>query len=196
MRNSQDRQIASLGWALHGAGCLLVVASVGAYIALVTRPLNAQMDQGTFRVEQLKELLDRSPQVRLAYSKNKEEFRSLKESVEETLLRLPKELEEMEFIGQINSVAQTSGIEIVGYQMGPVEQLESYSRAEITFQCSGSFASICMFLDKVDHLPRLTEVSRLEIESEQNLERYPVQVNFVLYFGGTSHDRSMRGEDL
>lgn len=193
MRNSQDKQVELLGWALHAAGCLTVIAIVGAYFAFVTRPLNAQMDQCDIRVSQLKLLHERGPQVRAAYSQSQEELQSLKESVEETLLRLPENLEDEEFIAQVKSVALATGVEIVGYQMGSTEQLTSYSKAELTFQCNGSFASICRFLDEVDHLPRLTEVSRLEIETDKNLERYPLQVDFVLYFGGSSHDRSMRG---
>ncbi|TWU29455.1 type 4a pilus biogenesis protein PilO [Bythopirellula polymerisocia] len=196
MRNYQEKQVASLGWALHVAGVLVVLVFVGAYFALVTRPLNTQLDQSTSRVAQLKEVLKRAPQVRSAYSQSKAELQALKASVEETLLRLPAELDENEFIEQVNSVALASGVKIVGHQSGLTERLESYSKAYVTFQCKGSFASICRFLHGIDHLPRLTEVSQLEIESDKYLERYPIQVNFVLYFGGNSHDRSMRGEVL
>ena len=80
--------------------------------------------------------------------------------------------------------------------MGMISELESYSQAELTFQCKGSYASICQFLHEIDHLARITEISNLQIESADNFHSYPLQVTFVLYFGGATHDRSMKGEVL
>ena len=191
-----DNHIRSLGWALHGAGCLAAFAVVGAYYGFVTLPLNGEMEQDALRVVQLEALNARAPEVRRTYRLKQAELRSLEESVADTLLRLPAKLDEQEFLEQVKLVAQASDIEVVGSQIGLAEQLESYSKAEVTFQCHGSFASICRFLDGISHLPRLTEVARLQIETDKNVERYPVQVTFALYFGSTSHDRSRSGEAL
>ena len=148
------------------------------------------------RIAQLETLLVKSPRVRQENRAFHAELASLRHSVEETQRRLPHELREHEFVEQVRQVASQSGIELGDYQMGMISELESYSQAELTFQCKGSYASICQFLHEIDHLARITEISNLQIESADNFHSYPLQVTFVLYFGGATHDRSMKGEVL
>lgn len=196
MRLTIEKQIATLGWALHGAGAILLGIVLLAYFWFVWTPVGQRRELSEQRINQLDQMLKRSPQVRKENEAHRAELASLKSSVEETQRRLPKELREHEFLEQARSIAASTGLELRDYQMGAIEQMESYSKASLTFQCHGSFASICRFLNEIDHLARITEVSSLQIESADNFNHYPLQVTFVLYFGGTSHDRSRRGDVL
>ncbi len=196
MRPSLEKQITALGWLWHGAGVTCVIAMVAAYLSFVAMPLAAKDDLSHQRITQLEAMLRKADQVRSDHTAFKTELASLKQSVEDTQRRLPTELREDEFLAQVRKVATKSRIELGQYQLGMVEELESYSKAELTFQCHGNFASICRFLDEVDHFARITEISNLQIETSNNFNRYPLQVTFVLYFGGTNHDRRMSGEAL
>jgi Tfp pilus assembly protein PilO len=196
MTRSVENSISTLGWVLHGAGLACVAATLGAYGWFVIRPLVDHEQLCQQRIAQLEHLLDKTPKVRQENRAFRAELASLRHSVEETQRRLPRELGEREFVEEVRQVAARSGIEVGEYQMGLVTELESYSQAELSFQCKGSYASICQFLDEIDHLPRITEISNLQIESADNFHSYPVQVTFVLYFGGATHDRSMKGEVL
>lgn len=196
MRRSIEKQILTLGWMLHGLGVALLALSVLAYGWFLAMPLNAQQELSESRISQLQAMLSKSKQVRREHTKLHHELDSLKKSVEETQKRLPRELGESEFLEQVRAVAVRSGVELGEYHLGTIVQLESYSKAELTLQCQGNYASICRFLDEIDHFARLTEVSTLQIESTDNFNRYPFQVSFVLYFGGSNHDRSMREEVL
>jgi Tfp pilus assembly protein PilO len=196
MRRSIEKQISTLGWMLHGLGVAMLALGVLAYAWFLAMPLNAQQELSESRISQLQAMLSKSKQVRREHNKLHNELDSLKKSVEETQKRLPRELGESEFLEQVRAVAIRTGVELGEYHLGTIEQLESYSKAELTLQCQGNYASICRFLDEIDHFARLTEVSTLQIESTDNFNRYPFQVSFVLYFGGSNHDRSMRGEVL
>jgi Tfp pilus assembly protein PilO len=196
MRSPIEHKITTLGWALHGVGVIVLGALLLSYVCFVWKPISERRQLCEQRITQLEQLLKRSPQVRKENQTHRAELASLKKSVEETQRRLPQELREHEFLEQARAIAGKTGVEMKDYQMGAVEQMESYSRAQLTFQCHGSFASICRFLDEIDHLARITEVASLEIESADNFNRYPLQVTFVLYFGGASHDRSRRGDVL
>lgn len=196
MARISDNSIATLGWLLHAAGLMGIATAVVAYVWFVLVPLNQRQQQCELRVAQLEELLAKSPQVRHVYHDFQAELATLKSSVAETQRRLPAELREHEFIEQLRQAATKTGIEFGDYQIGTATELESYSQAELSIQCSGSYGSICRFLDEIDHLARITEISNLQIESGDNFDSYPVQITFVLYFGGATHDRSRKGEVL
>jgi Tfp pilus assembly protein PilO len=196
MRRSIEKQVSALGWMLHGLGVAMLAVGVLAYVWFVAMPLHERHELSESRMTQLQLMLSKSNQIHHEHEELHGELASLKKSVEETQKRLPRELGEGEFLEQVRQVAVRTGIELGEYQLGTTEQLESYSKAELTFHCHGNYASICRFLDEIDHLARLTEVSNLQIESADNFNRYPFQVSFVLYFGGSNHDRSMRGDVL
>jgi Tfp pilus assembly protein PilO len=196
MRISIERQIITLGWALHAVGVVALGLVLLAYLWFVWNPISERRLLCEQRISQLEQLLKRAPHVRSENQTYKAEIASLKQSVEETQKRLPQELREHEFLEQVRAIAEQTGMELQDYQMGDIEQLESYSKAQLTLQCHGSFASICRFLDEIDHLARITEAANLQIETADNFNRYPLQVTFVLYFGGSSHDRRMRGDVL
>ncbi len=196
MRNPIEKQIAMLGGVLHGAGVLMVVLMVGAFIQFGFVPLVDDQQLCDQRITQLESLLAKAPQVQAEHQQRTVELASLKESVVETQRRLPSELREHEFLDQVRAAASKTGIELGEYHLGAIEELASYSKANLTFACHGSFASICRFFNEIDHLARITEISNLQIETTENFKRYPLQVTFVLYFGGATHDRNMRGEVL
>ncbi len=196
MRKKNDKQIATLNWCLHGVGLVILIACVGTFVKFVVSPLAANRQVAQQRITQLEALLARAPKVQREHQALKASLAELRESVAETQQRLPSEMREHEFLDQVRSAAQSTGIQLGEYQLGTVEELASYSKAELTFACEGSFASICKFLDQIDHLARITEIRNLQIQSTDNFNRYPVQVTFVLYFGGATHDRNMRGDVL
>jgi Tfp pilus assembly protein PilO len=196
MRNPVENSIKTLSWLLHITGLLSTAGLVAAYSWFVLKPLVDHEHVCEQRIVQLEALLAKSPKVRQENRAFHAELASLKHSVEETQRRLPPQLCEHEFVEQVRLVATKAGVEVGDYQMGLITELESYSQAELSFQCKGSYASICRFLDEIDHLARITEISNLQIESADNFHSYPIQVTFVLYFGGATHDRSMKGRVL
>jgi Tfp pilus assembly protein PilO len=194
VRRSIERQVLTLGWMLHGLGAAILALGVFAYLWFVAMPLHARQELSEARITQLHTMLNKSPQIRRQHEKLHDELASLRKSVEETQKRLPRDLNEGEFLEQVRQVAARSGVELGEYQLGSIDELESYAKAQLTFQGHGNYASICRFLDEIDHFARITEVSNLQIESAENFNHYPFQVSFVLYFGGSNHDRSMRGD--
>lgn len=193
MINRAEINLNTLRVVIACAGVATLLLAVGLFHRFVISPYVRQCDLDQRRSDQLIELGNRADAVRTKHRQLKAELVTLQKSVEDTLQRLPAASEEYQFVAQVEEVAQANRVEITNSMIGNVERGESLSRAYVTFECIGSFASICRFLDGIDHLTRLTEVARLEIEPGENLQRYPFQATFVLYFTGNSHDRTMRG---
>lgn len=196
MRNPIEKKIATLGRVFHGLGVMTAALVVGAFMQFGVLPLADDQQLCDQRITQLESLLAKTNQVQAEHQNRKVELASLKESVVETQRRLPSEMREHEFLDQVRAAASKTGIELGEYQLGALEELASYSKANLTFECHGSFASICRFLNEIDQLARITEISNLQLGTTDNFNRYPLQVTFVLYFGGATHDRNRRGEVL
>lgn len=196
MRLTRERSLKTLGWLLHGAGLACVIALLVAYGYLVGGPLVEHKQLCQQRISQLEQLLEKSPLVRQENATLRAELAALRKSVAETQGRLPSELHDREFVDEVHQAAVRAGVEVSAYHVGSVTERQSYSQAELTFDCRGSYASICKFLDEIDHFTRITEITNLQIDAGDNFRSYPLQVTFVLYFGKSTHDRSIRGNVL
>lgn len=196
MTLTRDKSLKTLGWLLHGAGLTCVIALLVTYGYLVGGPLADHKELCQQRIAQLEQLLEKAPQVRQENAALRAELASLRKSVAETHSRLPSELRDREFVDEVHQAAVRAGVEVDAYQVGAVTERQSYSQAELTFDCRGSYASICKFLDEIDHFTRITEITNLQIDASDNFRSYPLQVTFVLYFGKSTHDRSIRGDVL
>jgi len=189
MKPSLPTRPNSTNWLLHIAGLSILSVTAGGYYAFVYNPLVEANEHRSQRITQLERLLSASTEVEQQHEALRQELRTLKHSVETTHRRLPSDLQEGEFISEVQEIANSVGLEIEDYHLGEWEELANYSKAEVSLQCRGSYASICKFLDAIDHLARITEISTLELASHHNFESYPVYVTFVLYYGATAHDR-------
>ena len=196
MSITPDRSLSTLGWLLHGVGLTCAIALLVAYGYLVGGPLADHRQLCQQKVTQLEELMKKVPQVRQENAALLAELVSLQQSVDETQRRLPPELREQEFIEEVRRVASQADVEMRNSHVGSITEHQSYSQAELTFECIGSYASICRFLNEIDHFTRITEIANLQIEVGDNFHSYPLQVTFVLYFGKSTHDRHMRGDVL
>lgn len=188
MNPEQTKRIAMTGWALHTAGLAVVLVTLVVFYSLVYCQLHDQKRLDTERSEQLSLLLASSAEVQREQVPLRQELKKLQESIASTRSRLPNELQEKEFIGQLNKTAQQTGLEIMNHRITAVRPGSSISSAEIRFHCNGSYASICKFLNEVHQIARVTEISKLDLESEINSSGYPFQVTFVLYYGAESND--------
>ena len=54
---------------------------------------------------------------------------------------------------------------------------------QVTVKGSGSYASICRFVDRLAKLKRLSKVNDLTVSAEGNADEYPMTATLVIYFG-------------
>jgi len=182
----------SVKWIFQFAGVVIVEVVLGKYYLLVFCPISAQRKEHDRRIAEFTEVLKQSGEVQQRHESLRKELAELRSSVKFTHRRLVTNLREEDFLDEVRTIAENLDFELKDYRLGSKESMTKYSKAEISLQCSGSFAGICRFLYEIDQLSRITEISSLELESSTNFGGYPFQVSFVLYFGATSNDRSMK----
>ncbi len=173
---------------LHLSGVAVVVLTVGGFYALVYQPLQRKQAEHVSRTEQLDRLLVRTGTEGSEYRQLRNELSEMKESVEKLRLHLASHSSETGVIETLSGIAAEVDLEILDFQIGLTESLLTHSQTEVEFRCHGSYASICRFLEKAEQLTKTTKLSKFELQSEENSRGYPIQLTFVLYSEGQSHD--------
>ncbi len=185
-----------LGWALHAAGFVAVALVVGCYCLFIHNRLVGQKEDDSARIDHLQTLLRQSAQVQRENFALRKEFDSLQKSINHIRQRLPSDLNKDALADELLRVAQQVSLQVDNHHWGPPEAGEGHSHAEISLVCNGSFDSICRFLDEVNQLALITDVSKLRFGASNKDNRYPFQVTFVLYYGIDSHDTEKRKASL
>jgi Tfp pilus assembly protein PilO len=140
------------------------------------------------RIDQLNLLLGQTALVQSEHHRLQQELDALEVSVAEIRNRLPHELRQEEFASDLSRVAELAGLHIKELHWGSQEVTPNYAQAEIQVNCSGSFDSICRFLDEVSQLARITDVSQLQLVSDPESANHSFQVSFVLYYSIKARD--------
>jgi Tfp pilus assembly protein PilO len=182
LQHDPDRKLRILGKALHGAGLAVALAVVGLGYALAHRPMDRDADDCQSRIATLQTLLADSAKVRAEHAALR---RALDETTAKTLAlekRVPRDPAEAEFLSQLSGAAEESGLVIRDYRPGVVRKRENHSCLEIQLACTGSFRAICRFLDRMASLPRLSQVTQIEMASAGEAKTYPVTMSVVVFF--------------
>ncbi len=170
----------------------MVAFAIGVFYALVFRPLQHKQEEHTARSEQLDLLLIQTGTEASEYRGLHKQLADMKDSVAEMHRQLAGQASETSVIEELSSIAAEVDLEVLDYQVGLTQSLPSHSQTEVEFRCHGSYASICRFLQKAEHLTKTTKLSTFELSSEKKSHGYPIQLTFVLYSEGKSHDTKER----
>ena len=173
---------------LHLAGVTVLALAIGGFYALVLLPLQQKQAEYSARSEQLDMLLVNTGTEASDYRRLRDELASMNDSVAEMHRQLAGQSSETAVIEQLSQLASDVDLEVLDYQVGLTQSLPSHSQTSVDFRCHGSYASICRFLQKAEQLTRTTKLSKFELNAKEKSHGYPIQLTFVLYSGGKSHD--------
>lgn len=183
----------SLGWALHGAGAALAVIVVAAYYLLVFQNIALRAETDAQRIDQLNHLLSQAAVHQRENVRLQQELGALEEAVAAVRKRLPHELRQEEFTADLARVAESAGLSLEQLHWDPPQVSPSYAQAKVRVECSGSFASMCHFLDEVSRLTRITDVAQLRMDGDPEAANHRFEVNFILYYDLDSRDSEKNG---
>ena len=185
-----------VGKALHAAGLLTVLLVLCVFYALGYAPLAEQSKSNAQRTEQLATLLETSGEVQQQHQSLRQELDALKQEIAATRKKLPGKVPQKEFESDLQRLAEGTDLRLEKLTWHHPQATPNFAFSEVNLRGSGSFASICRFLNEVSQFTRITKVSQLKLEAGENSGYYPFQVTFVLVYGIDSHDREMKGEGV
>lgn len=167
---------------LHLGGVAVVALLLALVYLLAFRPMVLSQEADAQRADQVEQLLTGSLQVRREHMQLTQDLEELTKRVRGSRELTPDTAMEAVFLSQATQIARDEGVEIEDFRRGKVRYLNSHSELEITLTGAGPHAGICKFLDRMQTLPRATQVRKLSINTSDDPLVYPLEVAFTLYF--------------
>jgi Tfp pilus assembly protein PilO len=184
-----------LGWCLHAAGLVVLVAAACAVYYLAYLPLVQEEQRCVARMAEIDKLLNESGKVRAAHAQFKDSVAKIRDRAEALRQRIPDRPCETEFLEQMNQAADEEGLEIRDYRRGAVTVEDAHSFLEVHVLGAGSYPQICRFLDRLAKLPRISTVEKVTITADSTAKTYPVDLTLRLYFGAQERPAEQRKAD-
>ena len=192
LTDNPTTRLKMLGWLLHGAGLVPLLAAGFAVYCLVHLPLVRKEKACVARIAVVDGLLDNSEEIRAAHSRFKNSLAKIRHRADAFRQRIPDRPCETEFLEQMNEAANEEGFEIRDYRRGAVMVKDTHSQLDVHVACTGSYPKICGFLDRLARLPRISTVEKATITSDSAAEAYPVDLTLRLYFGAQERPEDKR----
>jgi Tfp pilus assembly protein PilO len=141
------------------------------------------------RIEELTLSLQNAPVVREQHQKVSNKLREVATRIADVQQRVPPDANAGEFLKQVTQLASAENVAIKDFSPGQPQSKGSYAEMEVTLSGSGSFASICSFVDRLARLKRLSKVKNLTLSASDDPNNYPMTATLVIYFG-------LKGKDV
>jgi Tfp pilus assembly protein PilO len=181
--NDLERHLKLLGWGLHGLGALGLLGGAWLLTVGVYGPLEEHREDCMVQSARLDRLLDDSTQIRAENARLTAALKKLQEQRDSLQRRVPDDPREAEFLEQVTEVARDAGLHIHDYRPGTVTATGEYSRMEIGLSCACTYPGMCDFLHRLATLPRLANVTKMEVLAPSPEEMYTVNLTLIIYFG-------------
>lgn len=184
MRQSDpDRKLRALGWWLHGLGVLVALAIAWLSHLLVCRPLGARTAACLEQTAELETVIRREAPIRAERARLREDLAAARQQAVLLRTRIPDKPQEADFLADVSRLAHEVGLQIQDYRPGVPVSGPSYAVLQVDLICSGSYRSICSFLDQLSKLPRYSTMARLQIDADGKSPEYSAKISVILYYG-------------
>lgn len=102
--------------------------------------------------------------------------------LEELNALIPYRPESSRFLAQLAELADGCELNIQNFRPGTAEQSESLQRIRVLLTGTGSWQCVCRFIHGLHALPRLTRITKLQIDPLNSEQNYPVQMELSIFF--------------
>ncbi len=161
--------------------CAVGVAALGYFV--IREPLTEWRRDVSHRAELVRARLTGGTELRRQHAEREEQLAQLLKRVELVNRRVPDEAREDEFLADLSQIAETHGVTIEDFRRGGTTETETHSLVEVSVNARGSYAGLCGLVDAVTLLPRLAELTEMEVASNATTTSYPIRLTFALYYG-------------
>lgn len=145
-----------------------IVVLVGLWWCFLVAPLNEShqaLDQERVYVESLQL---QQPVLLAALETTRTRSESWKQQESELQERSLPAQDDIDFLDWINEQAKTTGLNIKDFRPSGRELAGEYEGRGLMLSTSGSFESICQFLEAMRHCPRMNRITSIDINPEDN----------------------------
>jgi Tfp pilus assembly protein PilO len=183
-----DPETRRFGRLLHYAGILLTVVTAAIGYSSVHAPTVRDIAETSAKIEDLLLSVRNAPAMREQHRIESEKLSKVTNRIANLQRRVPHEANHGEFLKEVTQIATAGQMTIKDFQPGKPDAKTGYSEMQVTLRGQGSFNSICMFLDRLTKLTRLSKIKDLTLSATDDGSQYPMTATLVIYFG-------LRGKD-
>jgi len=106
-------------------------------------------------------LVAHAEQVRADREAATKQVESLNATLADLKSRLPSSPKEAEFLSQLSTLAERSGVRLKNFRPGQIAQGGLVHTCEVQVSLIGPFASVCRLLDGLAEVPRFLSIARM-----------------------------------
>jgi Tfp pilus assembly protein PilO len=196
---SRQRKIRRLGSALHCGGALVSLALLALGAWVVVAPLRAERSKHLQRCAHLDRLIAGRAGVEREHARLSQELQDVRRRKEEIRRRITDSAQVGEFLRQVSQVADDVGVRLREFRPGAATRTGQYGVVRIELHCTGGYRGICEFLERLDKLPRLATIDRLDIAAPNRGESYTFKISLDIYFAArdlAAQGAEQEGDDV
>lgn len=162
---------------------LTVLLLVGLYV-FAFRPILADSARVGKLESATQEFLDTSDDITRETRESQSQSATLDQELTRILAGVPESANESEFLGQLATLADGSGLKLGQFRPGQTTQKDTYRQLEIELTGQGTYPAICRFLSGLKDLDRLCRLETLNISSNDSAGTapYPIRMTLVIFF--------------
>ena len=108
-------------------------------------------------------MLERAKDFQASSIRIKEQLKSVKSELSDLQAKLPENPEESQFLRELSERASATGVSLSDFRPGGVSQRPHCKDIELRLRGTGSYASICRWLDRLRDVPRIMRISHVTI---------------------------------
>jgi Tfp pilus assembly protein PilO len=178
-----DDETRRFGRLLHYAGVLATVFCAATGYSLVHAPAVHAISRTSMKIEELMLSAENAPVIRQQHGAVSETLREVTTRIANIQRRVPRDADAGKFLTEVTEIATAEKLSIKDFQPDKAENKNGYAQMCVTLKGTGSFDSICTFLDRLTKLTRLSKIKDLTLSASDNQTEYPMTATLVIYFG-------------
>ena len=141
----------------------IAVVVCAVYVYFLYLPAATQLEGLRNQELQLQRRLNEVRSVASNIMKFEEEIAALERKLSIALRQLPDSKELPVLLTDITTLGKTSGLEVQAFRPSPEIKRDFYAEVPIEIEFTGRFHDIALFFDEISRLPRIVNVSELDI---------------------------------
>ncbi|MEN0109447.1 MAG: type 4a pilus biogenesis protein PilO [Planctomycetota bacterium] len=168
---------------LHTLACFAACAFAAVGYAVARQPLASWRATIATRANVVRAQLADGPRLRREHAELTRQLEDLSERVVEVNRRVPDTPREGEFLADLSRLAADHGVVIEDFERGATAETPTHSVVTVRLTMRASHAGLCGLVKGVAELPRITELTELEVQPDRRDDGYPVEASYALYYG-------------
>jgi len=149
---------------LNSLLALATCVAMGVVYALVFLPADLQLQHVQSQTIVLQETVQQTSAISQEQRTLEQGLLKSERLAADLLLRIPIAPRESDFLAQVSHLAGEVGLEVIDYRTGATFVMENHREMEVRMSTRGKYPALCKFMEQVDHLPRLSRVTNLDIQ--------------------------------